>query len=85
MLPTRGEGVAGFHIDFDALVDMHFWDTDFLLDAEQFARLEPDAKASLGFSPSVFGVIQGLAPPPTSWSCEGLRGGAREREKGGGG
>ena len=52
------------HIDFDALVDMYFWDTDFLLDAEQFARLEPDAKASLGFSPSVFGVIQGLAPHP---------------------
>jgi len=63
-LPPRGQGVAGFSIDFDALVDMYFWDTDFLLDAEHFARLEPDAKASLGFSPSVFGVIQGLAPHP---------------------
>ena len=29
-LPTRSEGVAGFHIDFDALVDTYFWDTDFL-------------------------------------------------------
>ena len=63
-LPTRSKDVAGFSIDFDALVDMYFWDTDFLLDAEQFARLEPDAKASLGFSPSVFGVVQGLAPHP---------------------
>ena len=63
-LPPRGQGAAGFSIDFDALVDMYFWDTDFLLDAEHFARLEPDAKASLGFSPSVFGVIQGLAPHP---------------------
>ena len=62
-LPERRK-VAGFSIDFDALVDMHFWDTDFLLDFEQFARLEPDAKANLGFSPSVFGVIQGLAPHP---------------------
>jgi hypothetical protein len=43
---------------------MYFWDTDFLMDAEQFARLEPDAQANLGFSPSVFGVIQGLAPHP---------------------
>jgi hypothetical protein len=63
-LPARSQGSAGFSIDFDALVDMYFWDTDFLLDAEQFARLDPDAKASLGFSPSVFGVIQGLSPHP---------------------
>ena len=63
-LPTRSTGGAGFSIDFDALVDMYFWDTDFLLDAEQFARLDPDAKASLGFNPSVFGVVQGLAPHP---------------------
>jgi hypothetical protein len=63
-LPPRAQEVAGFSIDFEALVDMYFWDTDFLLDAEQFARLDPDAKASLGFSPSVFGVIQGLAPHP---------------------
>src|SRR5262249_54422659 len=63
-LPTRSKGGVGFSIDFDALVDMYFWDTDFLLDAEQFARLDPDAKANLGFSPSVFGVVQGLAPHP---------------------
>src|SRR5262249_23091734 len=63
-LPTRGEGVAGFHIVFDALVDMYFWDTDFLMDAELFARLSPDEKASLGLSPSVFGVVQGLTPHP---------------------
>src|SRR6266571_988533 len=63
-LPTRAQGVAGFHIDFDALVDTYFWDTDFLLDAESFAQLGPDAKATLGFSPSTFGVGQGLAPHP---------------------
>jgi hypothetical protein len=63
-LPTRSKGGEGFSIDFDALVDMYFWDTDFLLDAEQFARLDPDAKANLGVSPSVFGVVQGLAPHP---------------------
>ena len=64
MLPARSKGDAGFSIDFDALVDMYFWDTDFLLDAEQFARLSPTEKAHLGLSPSVFGVVQGLAPHP---------------------
>jgi hypothetical protein len=63
-LPARSTDDASFHIDFDALVDMYFWDTDFLLDAELFARLSPDEKARLGFSPSVFGVIQGLPPHP---------------------
>ena len=63
-LPTRAKGLAGFSIDFEALVDRYFWDTDFLLDADHFSRLTPDAKASLGFSPSAFGVIQGLAPHP---------------------
>ena len=63
-LPTRVQGVEGCHIDFDALIDTYFWDTDFLLDAESFARLSAEAKTNLGFSPSVFGVTQGLAPHP---------------------
>ena len=63
-LPTQSKEVAGFHIDFDALIDRYFWDTDFLMDAELFARLSPDQKANLGFSPSVFGVTQGLSPHP---------------------
>jgi hypothetical protein len=60
----QAKDTAGFHIDFDALVDLYFWDTYFLMDAELFARLSPDEKASLGFSPSAFGVVQGLAPHP---------------------
>jgi len=63
-LPARSKSGAGFSVDFEALVDMYFWDTDFLLDAERFAQLSPDAKANLGFSPSTFGVIQGLPPHP---------------------
>ena len=63
-LPTRAQGVEGFHIDFDALIDTYFWDTDFLMDAESFARLSAEAKTHLGVSPSVFGVTQGLAPHP---------------------
>jgi hypothetical protein len=63
-LPIRAKGVAGFHIDFDALIDRYFWDIDFLMDAESFSRLGADAKTNLGFSPSVFGVTQGLSPHP---------------------
>ena len=63
-LSTCAQGVDDFHIDFDKLVDRYFWDTDFLLEAESFARLGPDAKANLGFSPGVFGVTQRLAPHP---------------------
>ena len=63
-LPTRAKDVAGFYIDFDVLIETYFWDTDFLMDAELFSRLSPDAKANLGFSASVFGVIQGLSPHP---------------------
>jgi hypothetical protein len=63
-LPANAQETAGFSLDFDALVDTYFWDTDFLLDAEGFTQLSPDQKASLGFSPSTFGVTQGLAPHP---------------------
>jgi hypothetical protein len=63
-LPIRSKGNAGFHIDFEAFADMYFWDTDFLMDAEQFSQLSADAKTRLGFSPSTFGVVQGLAPHP---------------------
>ena len=45
-------------------LETYFWDTDFLMDAESFARLSAEAKTHLGFSPSVFGVTQGLAPHP---------------------
>ena len=63
-LLTGSQDVAGFHIDFDALIDRYFWDTDFLMDAELFSRLDANAKTNLGFSASVFGVVQGLSPHP---------------------
>ncbi len=62
--PGTARGSAGCHIDFDALVDTYFWDTDFLLDAETFTRLDADAKKNLGFTEGLFGVVQGLSPHP---------------------
>lgn len=58
-LPLRAKAIVRCHIDFDALVDTYFWDRDVLMDAEHFAQLDADAKARLGVSPSVFGVVQG--------------------------
>ena len=63
-LPTRSQDVAGFHIDFDMLIAQYFWDIDFLMDAEHFSRLSAEAKTRLGFSVSIFGVVQGLSPHP---------------------
>ena len=63
-LPPRAQEVAGFSVDFDALVDMYFWDTDFLLDAEQFCLARTPSKANLGVSPSVFGGDPGTRPTP---------------------
>jgi len=85
-LPTRVKDVAGFHIDFDALVDTYFWDIDFLMDAERFSQLGADAKTRLGFSPSVFGVVQGLSPHPDELVLRrseefGLRQTTSEREQ----
>ena len=62
--PGTARSSAGCHIDFEALVDTYFWDTDFLLDAETFTRLDADAKKNLGFTEGLFGVVQGLSPHP---------------------
>jgi hypothetical protein len=50
------------------LVDTYFWDTDFLLDAEQFSQLGADAKTHLGFSSSVSGWSRASPHTQTSLS-----------------
>ncbi len=49
-------------IDFHALVDRYFWDTDFLLDASTAAALGPEGREQLGFSLEAFGISQELVP-----------------------
>jgi hypothetical protein len=49
-------------IDFDAIVDRFFWDTDFLIGPE-LLNLSPDQRArQLGFSDEAFSIAAGLAP-----------------------
>ena len=51
-------------IDFDALVDLYFWDTDFLVDPTTLAGLGPEGRESMDISDEVFGIAQGLPPHP---------------------
>jgi hypothetical protein len=63
-------------IDFDAVVDQYFWDTDFLLEGPILAGLGPDGRKSMGVADEVFGIAQGLPPHPdelklTPWAEPG--------------
>ncbi len=74
--PTQTLPVGPYQIgpiDFDALVDLYFWDTDFLLEGHTLAGLGPDGRMSVDVADEVFGISQGLPPHPdglrlTMWS-----------------
>ncbi len=51
-----------FRIDFDALIDQYFYDTDFLLDPQLMLNMPADLKGRLGLSAETFGVVMGLKP-----------------------
>jgi hypothetical protein len=63
--PTQTLPVGSYQIgpiDFDAVVDQYFWDTDFLLEGPIIAGLGPDGRQSMGVADEVFGIAQGLPP-----------------------
>jgi hypothetical protein len=62
--PRDGHGREGVSIDFEAFLDMYFWDIDFLLDASTYEQLGASAKQQLGYRADVFGVVSGLLPHP---------------------
>jgi hypothetical protein len=62
--PRDRYGQEGVSIDFEAFIDMYFWDIDFLLEASTYAQLGVAAKQQLGFRADVFGVLSGLLPHP---------------------
>jgi hypothetical protein len=51
-------------IDFDAIVDSFFWDTDFLLDGRTISALGPEGRESMGITDEIFGIAQRLPPHP---------------------
>lgn len=57
--------VGPFHIeeiDFDLILAIFFFDTDFLLDSEAMLELGEAGRDYLAISPETFGLAQGLAP-----------------------
>jgi hypothetical protein len=63
--PTKTLPVGPYQIgpiDFDAVVDEYFWDTDFLLDGPILAGLGPEGRQNMGVTDEVFGIAQGLPP-----------------------
>lgn len=51
-------------IDVPALLDLYFWDTDFLFDSGSVTAMGPEGRAAMGMSDEVFGISQGLLPHP---------------------
>ena len=51
-------------IDFDAIVDIFFWDTNFLLSEEHVVGLGMDGWKELAIHPEIFGITQRLTPHP---------------------
>ncbi len=51
-------------IDFDAIVDNFFWDTDFLME-DILLDVGSEGRKQLGVSPEAFGIAAGLAAHPS--------------------
>jgi hypothetical protein len=62
--PRDGHGREGVSIDFEAFIEVYFWDIDFLLDPSTYEQLGAPARQQLGFRADLFGVVSGLLPHP---------------------
>lgn len=51
-------------IDFDLLVELFFYDTDFLLDPEHLDAMTAEQKKCLDLNPETYSLTHGLAPHP---------------------
>ncbi len=49
-------------IDFHELLDLYFWDLDFLTDAETVDALGPDARVAMDLSDEAYSIAQKLPP-----------------------
>jgi hypothetical protein len=89
--PTQTMPVGPYQIgaiDFDALLDLYFWETDFLLGGPILAGLGPDGRKSIDVSDEAFGISQGLPPHSdelklTRWAGLGWEESGEEGEAGG--
>jgi hypothetical protein len=59
--------IGAFYIEeiiFDDLIDIYFYDTDFLLNTDTVINLGFDNRKALGLNDETFGISQGLSPHP---------------------
>ena len=49
---------------FDEIVDLYFYDTDFLVDPEDMMKLGLEGRKEMAFNEEAFSISQGLAPHP---------------------
>ena len=59
------------HIEFDHLVDVFFWDTDFL--DLHIPSLSLEARQAMDVSPETFGLTSGMKPHPEELPTRALR------------
>jgi len=63
----RASKVGGYYIEeinFDYLIDIYFYDIDFLINSETMRELGIEERKGLGINDETFGISQGLAPHP---------------------
>jgi len=63
----RMSRVGAFYIeriDFDDLIDIYFYDIDFLMDGDTLMGLGLERREELGLNDETFGISQGLSPHP---------------------
>jgi hypothetical protein len=63
----RASKVGGYYIEeinFDNLIDIYFYDIDFLINSETMRELSIEERKGLGINDETFGISQGLAPHP---------------------
>jgi len=51
-------------IDFDSIISVYFFDTDFLMNQELMLRLGTDGRQYLGMNDETFSITTGLSPHP---------------------
>lgn len=49
-------------LDFDEIIELYFWDTDFLIEEDMFLKLGEKEKQTLGTNKELFGIVTGLKP-----------------------
>lgn len=72
----KASKIGAYHIErieFDDVVGIYFFDTDFLLDSDTILELGLDRRKALGINDEAFGISQGLAPHPEELKIKVLK------------